>query len=1374
MSPRLLTYHPARIPIISNLTGARATDEQLGDPDYWVRHVRQAVRFADGVRTARSEGAQVFVELGPQGVLTALAEGILDEEEGAKLSFVATLRKGRDEAAVMVAALAELYSCGLAFDWPSFFAPHAPRRVALPTYAFQRERFWLEARRQRTADLAAAGQSAAEHPLLSAAVALADSDGFLLTGRLSLAEHPWLADHAVFGTPILPGTAFVEMALLAAERAGLDIEELTLEAPLALPPEGAVQLQLSVGASDGNGRRTLSVHARPEGAGEDTPWTRHASGLLGAGEEAVAFDLHQWPPAGAVPLPIEGLYEGLAAAGLSYGSTFQGLRAAWRLGENLFAEATLPDELAAEGFALHPALLDAALHALALGAGEGAPAIHLPFSWSGVSLRAVGATTLRVRLGRAQDGAVFLAVADATGEPVAAVEALASRPVSAEQLQGALGARRDPLYHLQWTPASLAAAKPATGVILGHGSADDPALSLERHADLAALQRSLEQGAPAPDLVVVALDGPPDFDPALAHKATADGLALLQAFVADDRLAASRLVLLTRRAVAIRPDEDVLDLAHAALWGLARTAQNENPDRSLFLVDSDGSEASSHALAAVLNANERQCALRNGQCLVPRLGRQSKDVLGLPDAPAWRLHIATRGSFDGLAFIPHPEAQAPLAAGQVRIAVQAAGLNFRDIVYSLGMLPGDDAPLGGEGAGIITELGPGVQEFAVGDRVMGLFAASFGPVAIADARLITLMPKAWSFAQGASVPITFVTAFYGLVDLAGLKAGERVLIHAAAGGVGTAAVQLARHLGAEVFATASRGKWHALQARDFDDAHLASSRDLDFERHFLRSTGQAGMDVVLDCLAGDFVDASLRLLPGGGRFLEMGKTDIRDAGEVAAAHPGVVYQAFDLIEAGPERLQEMLHELSVLFERGVLHPPPITCWDIRRAPQAFRALGRAQHIGKLVLTLPPSLDPQGTVLITGGTGTLGGLVARHLVTAHGVRHLLLISRQGPAAAGAEALRHELEAAGAEVTIVGCDASDREALRLLLEAIPAAQPLTAVFHAAGTLDDGMLPALTPERLDKVLAPKLDAAWHLHELTRDQDLAAFVLFSSLSGLFGAPGQANYAAANAFLDALSHHRQAQGLAASSLAWGYWSQASGLTGRLQATDIARMRRGGLLPLSSEQGLTLLDAALDRSEALVVPARFDLGVIAALGEPPALLRSLVHTRRTATNTAASSFAQRLLALPQSEREHALLDLVRREAATVLGLTSPSELDDRPPARGDRPRFPHGRRDPQPARRRHRTEAAGNPPLQPSDTGGAVAPSDDAVHRSRRGRSTSAATHSCRRRADCHRRDGLSLPGRRVDAGRAVVFVVRRRRCHLRLPRQPRLGSRRT
>ena len=434
-----LTYHPAQITIISNLTGTRATDDQLGDPDYWVRHIRHAVRFGDGVHAAHAEGARIFLELGPHGVLSAIAETALEEEEGGSRSFVPVLRKDRDETEAMIAALGIVQVAGVRVDWPAFFAPYAPQRVDLPTYAFQRERFWLEAPKQRIADLAAVGQSAAEHPLLGAAVALAESDGFLLTGRLSLDEHPWLADHAVLGTAILPGTAFVEMALLAAQRVGLDgIDELTLEAPLALPPEGAVQLQLSVGALDDSGRRTVAIHARAAGASEDAPWTRHASGLLAAGADLAAFDLHQWPPAGAVALPTEGLYERLAEAGLSYGPAFQGLRAVWRRGEEFFAEAVLPDELAGEGFALHPALLDAALHAMAVGIDEGeSAAVQLPFSWSGVSLRATGATTLRVGL-TLSDDAVSLAFADAAGEPVAAVASLAMRPITADQLQGAL------------------------------------------------------------------------------------------------------------------------------------------------------------------------------------------------------------------------------------------------------------------------------------------------------------------------------------------------------------------------------------------------------------------------------------------------------------------------------------------------------------------------------------------------------------------------------------------------------------------------------------------------------------------------------------------------------------------------------------------------------------------------------------------------------------------------------------------------------------------------------------------------------------------------------------------------------------------------
>ena len=542
---------------------------------------------------------------------------------------------------------------------------------------------------------------------------------------------------------------------------------------------------------------------------------------------------------------------------------------------------------------------------------------------------------------------------------------------------------------------------------------------------------------------------------------------------------------------------------------------------------------------------------------------------------------------------------------------------------------------------------------------MGLCFAAFGTTATADRRWLVRIPDHWSFVQAAAVPIVFLTAFYGLVDLAQLAKGEAVLIHAAAGGVGMAASQIARYIGADVFATASPPKWDTLRSLGFDDDHIASSRTLDFEHQFLRFTHGRGVDVVLDCLAGDFVDASLRLLPRGGRFIEMGKTDIRDSDSVAALHDGVFYRTFELVQARPDRIQQILTELLRLFELGYLHLPTITTRDLRHAPQAFRALAQAKLVGKVVLTTPRPLQPQGTVLITGGTGALGAIVARHLVHAHGVEHLLLTSRQGLAAPGADALQRELHDAGASVTIAACDAANRADLEALLRSLPERHPLTAVIHAAGVLHDGLLTSLTPEDLHSVLRAKLDAASHLHDLTQSLDLAAFVLFSSVSGVLGGPGQANYAAANVFLDALAHRRRSFGLCATSIDWGFWHGRSALTAHLSDTDMRRMARAGVLPLSAEHGLALFDAALASPAPALVAARFDFRTLRTQSVP-AIFQSLVHKpkRPLASNsTQAASFEQRLLALPPHDRQAALLDLVRESVATALGIADLSAID---------------------------------------------------------------------------------------------------------------------
>ncbi|MGW7720804.1 SDR family NAD(P)-dependent oxidoreductase, partial [Streptomyces chartreusis] len=489
-----------------------------------------------------------------------------------------------------------------------------------------------------------------------------------------------------------------------------------------------------------------------------------------------------------------------------------------------------------------------------------------------------------------------------------------------------------------------------------------------------------------------------------------------------------------------------------------------------------------------------------------------------------------------------------------------------------------------------------------------------------------------------------------------LQDGESVLIHAAAGGVGMAAVQLARHLGAEVYATASEGKWPAVRELGVPADRVASSRTTEFEHRF-RADG--GVDVVLDSLAGEFVDASLRLLRRGGRFVEMGKTDIREASDVAAGH-GVSYRAFDLVEAGPDRIGEMLGALLELFEQGALRPIPVTAFDIARAPEALRLLQQARHVGKVVLTVPAPWSRPGTVLITGGTGGLGALLARHLVERHGVRDLLLLSRRGPEAPGAPELCAALAESGARVDVVACDVGDREQLAAVLDGVP----LSAVVHTAGILDDGILTGLTGERLARVLAAKTDAARHLHELTAGHRLDAFVLYSSVAGVIGSAGQAAYAAANAALDALAAARRAQGLPAVSLAWGMWETEAGMGGTLTRAELARMRRQGFPALPGDEALALLDTVLRVNEPVAVPVALRPAALAEQADDLAgVLRDLVpatRRRRAAARDAsgtAENLTARLAALTAPEQDQVLLDVVRAQVAAVLGHSSPASVE---------------------------------------------------------------------------------------------------------------------
>ncbi len=813
------------------MTGQLA-GQDFASADYWTRHIRAAVRFADSIRFANSAGAARFLEVGPGGGLTSSIEESLAE---ADVVSVPMLRKDRPEPASLMTGVAQAFVSGLPVDWRAVLPGAA--FVELPTYAFERRRFWLS-NDGAAGDAASLGLAPSEHALLGAVVDLPSSGGVVLTGRLSAASQTWLADHAVGGVVIFPGAGFVELAIRAGDEVGCAvIDELMLAAPLVIPATGSVAVQVVVGAADESGTRSVSVFSRGAEHSGHSGWTLHAEGAVRPGSAEPGADMSSWPPVGAVPVDIDGLYDRLATRGYGYGPAFQGLTAMWRRGDEVFADVSLPSDagVSPEGFGVHPAVLDAALHAVIVATeadGEhDRNGVLVPFSWQGVSLHAAGASAVRARIAPSGPSAVSVELADGLGLPVLSVASMVARPVSQQQLMAAVsGSGPDRIFEVVWSPTSPAS-HPETPLTPSHDV-------FESFESVAAEEDSL----------------------AATYRRTHEALAALQSWLAEH--GSGVLVVATRGAVVL-PGEDVTDLAGAAVWGLVRSAQTEHPGR-IVLVDSDA-PLDDTAIAEVLAAGEPQVLVRGGTVHTARVhGSRAVDALLAPpsDGP-WRIGMSSKGTFENLLLEPIPDADAPLEPGQVRVAVRTMAANFRDVMIALGLYPDDDAVMGVEASGIVVETASDDDRFAVGDRVTGLFPEGTGTMATTDARLLMEIPTGWSYADAATAPVVFATAYYALTTLADVKPGQRVLVHAAAGGVGMAAVQLARHLGLEVFATASRGKWDTLRAMGFDDDHISDSRSLEFEDKFRAVTGGRGMDVVLDSLAGEFVDASLRLVAAG-------------------------------------------------------------------------------------------------------------------------------------------------------------------------------------------------------------------------------------------------------------------------------------------------------------------------------------------------------------------------------------------------------------------------------------------------------------------------------------------------------------------------------
>jgi acyl transferase domain-containing protein/acyl carrier protein len=938
------------IPFHSTVTGELLDTGEL-DAEYWYRNARETVRLDPVVRKLIAGGSRLLLEVSPHPVLRVGLEETAELAVGqGSVAVLGTLQREEGGAEKFALSLAEAHAAGAKIDWRAFFAGTAAKRVELPTYSFERKRYWASPSTVAS-DPTAIGQAPAEHPLLGATIESTDGESLMLTGRVSRATHPWLADYAVEGNVLLAGAVFVEVALKAGGEVGADrLDELSLEEPLVVPESEAVQLRVSVGPADEQGRREVAVHSRPEGApdeGKRQAWSRNAAGVL-SGQPAPPVprpegDEAAWPPQGAEPLDVDLLYERLFEAGLDCGPSFRVVRAAWALGEEIFAEVSLADEQRQDAarFGLHPVLLDAAAHASidygsSQGEVEAQEAVALPFVWRGVHLSATGTSALRVRMcGNGKDASLM--ALDEAGAVVLSIDSVGSRPLDAGRLRAAR--RRRSLYRVEWSaPSARPSAEDLVTAILGESEA--PGLKAERYADLDALLAAIEAGAAVPELVLTSVPASlaqGDL-PAAAHAAARYALETAQAWLAAEPVAAARLVFLTARATVARAGEDP-ELATAPLWGLIHTAHSESLDR-FRLIDVDGTETSWGALpAALATAGEPQVAIRDGALLAPRL----------------------------------------------------------------------------------TRVAPAESESAV-----------------------------------------------------------------------------------------------------------------------------------------------------------------------------------------------------------------------------------------------RPIDPESTVLISGGTSGVGAAVARHLVAQHGVQHLLLVSRRGAAVEGVADLEAELTELGAVATVAACDVTDREQVEGLIASIPPEHPLGAVVHSAAALDNGMLTSLDSERLSRVMGPKVDGAWHLHELTKHLDLSQFLLFSSAAGLIGNATQASYAAANVFLDALAARRQSRGLPGTSMAWGAWALGTGMSvDDLSDADRSRLERSGLVPMSGEEGLELFDLARASDRPLLVPMGLNsaaLGAQSKAGVLPALLRGLVRGPASREDGVGPSVVH-LASLPNDEREGAALDLVLAQVAPVLGFASAAEVE---------------------------------------------------------------------------------------------------------------------
>jgi acyl transferase domain-containing protein/acyl-CoA synthetase (AMP-forming)/AMP-acid ligase II/NAD(P)-dependent dehydrogenase (short-subunit alcohol dehydrogenase family)/acyl carrier protein len=1289
-----INYSLPKIPIVSNLTGQLA-DEAIATADYWTKHILQPVQFAKSVEYLASQQVDIFLELGTKPTLNTMAQGILGM--GDRL-FVSSLHPQQPDWQYILENLGQLYTAGSEIDWQAVTQNYHAKKISLPTYPFQRQRYWFDLPAKAVHHQTIKNQI---HPLLGTVLS-SPLKQTLFQSYLQPETINWLKDHCLGDEIIFPGTAYLEIAialgLFQSKNNQLLIENVDIATPLYLENDLENNLtvapEIQVITSSQQEAWNWEIYSL-----NNQEWTQHCSGkvsclnmpIAGKSLNEIKNSLEN------SELDVNQHYLAYQRQGINYGQSFQGIKQLWAKENQALGLIELPHHLNSEAYHFHPALLDACLQILFAALPTELQGItYIPVGLEQLAIQSFPNTKVWSYLELRQDhNQQQILSADVwlyrdNGDLIAKIAGLKSQAIKSTP------AWHNWLYQPQWKlqPLSTSASISNTGTWLifadSTGIGEQLASELEdRQQQCYLVPRDAIANEPQAfaDLIqqhpmVTGIIYLWSIDTRENWQECQSYLYLVQALIQATTHAS--LWFVTRNAQPVNNYQLTPGIKNSCLWGMQKAIASEHPDLRCIGIDLDSVDrAAGNIFQELCESRIEQVAYRDNQRYVSRLTR----IVGAngrspthKQAENLQLQINHPGNLDSLQWQSVNRKQPQ--ANEIEIEVKATGLNFRDVMVALDLYPDATRFLGLECAGVVISVGSEVTSFKPGDEVMAIADNSFSQYLVVDARLASHKPASVSLLEAATIPVTFLTAYYTLVYLAKLQPGEKVLIHAAAGGVGLAAIQIAQNIGAEIYATASISKWSLLESMGVKQ--IMNSRSLGFAAEIMAATAGKGVDVVLNSLSGEFIPKSMAVLNDQGRFIEIGKQDIWSSDKVTQVAPSINYSIVDLwqiTQDNPELIQQMLRELhsrgerpfaptSVLqidqqrsqFNSEILKPLPYSVFTKEQTIDAFRYMQQGKHQGKIIIAqesfedrgkllfAPTHKTFTGTYLITGGMGAIGLQVAQWLVT-KGVTHLVLLGRSDIK----PELKDKLEKLqnSSQVKLIKADIANTNQLSQVLKQIESElPPLRGVVHCAGVISDRTISQQDWQSFQQVLAPKVQGAWNLHHLTQKYDLENFILFSSASSLIGSAGQANYCAANAFLDTLAHGRRNLGLPAISINWSAWEH-TGLAANTQIT--AALNQQGIGSMKPTEGIEVLEQLLLAAPAQVgvIPINWNLWQQNHTVTP--YYENLVSVQ--VISAKSSDDRQHLLVAIPEQRESLLREQISQQVANILGIKDLSKID---------------------------------------------------------------------------------------------------------------------